>query len=68
MLKSIPGALKNLKTDTAQGEYYLTDCVKVLYNNSMPVSVVVADDPDEGEGINSVEQLELLTEKFKDRL
>ncbi len=61
-------SLKKIGKDNSQGEYYLTDCVKVLYDNGMPVSVVVADDPDEGEGINSVEQLAVLTEKFKDRL
>lgn len=66
--KMLFDSLKNIKNNNAQKEYYLTDCVKVLYNNGMPVSVVVADDPDEGEGINSVEQLEKLTEKFKDRI
>jgi len=66
--KTLFESLTKIGNDNSQGEYYLTDCVKVLYINSMPVSVVVADDPDEGEGINSVEQLELLTEKFKDRL
>lgn len=61
-------SLKKVGKDNSQGEYYLTDCVKVLYDSNMPVSIVVADDPDEGEGINSVEQLADLIEKFKDRL
>ncbi len=61
-------SLEKIGNNNSQGEYYLTDCVKVLYDNGMPVSVVVADDPDEGEGINSVEQLAVLSEKFKDRI
>ncbi len=61
-------SLTKIGTDNSQGEYYLTDCVKVMYDNDMPVSIVVADDPDEGEGINSVEQLAYLSEKFKDRM
>lgn len=61
-------SLEKIGNDNSQGEYYLPDCAKVLYSNDMPVSVVVADDPDEGEGINSVEQLAVLVEKFKDRL
>lgn len=66
--KKLFESLKNISNNNSQNEYYLTDCVKVLYDNGMPVSVVVADDPDEGEGINSVEQLAILVEKFKDKL
>lgn len=66
--KTLFDSLEKIGNDNSQGEYYLTDCVKVLYDNEMPVSVVVAEDPDEGEGINSIEQLEVLTEKFKDRI
>ncbi|KAA3637530.1 MAG: UDP-N-acetylglucosamine pyrophosphorylase [Calditrichaeota bacterium] len=61
-------SLGEIDTDNAQGELYLTDCVKVMFDNKMPVTLVVAEDPDEGEGINDVEQLRKMTEKFKDRL
>ncbi len=61
-------SLKEIGNNNSQSEYYLTDCVKVLYDKGMPVSVVVAEDPDEGEGINSVEQLADLVKKFEDNL
>lgn len=60
--------LEHIKNDNAQNEYYLTDCVKILFDNKMPVSVITCDDPAEGEGINSVEQLNQLAEKFKNRI
>lgn len=62
--KTLFDSLKKINNENAQKEYYLTDCVKVLYDNDMPVSVMVVDDPDEGEGINSVEQLNTLVAKF----
>ncbi|MCD6249767.1 MAG: NTP transferase domain-containing protein [candidate division Zixibacteria bacterium] len=51
--------------DNAQGEYYLTDAVKILHSQGYPVSVVQAADPDEVRGVNSVEQLEYLAKKFE---
>ncbi len=54
--------------DNAQGEYYLTDAVKILHGKGYPVAVVKATNPDEVRGVNSVDQLELLAEKFADRV
>lgn len=56
--------LAEIENDNVQGEYYLTDCVKVMYNNGFRVSVVAAANPDEGLGVNSAEQLEELSRKF----
>lgn len=60
--------LSQIKNDNAQGEYYLTDCVKILYNKGFRVSVVKAGNADEGLGVNSAEQLEQLSRKFGDKL
>ena len=38
-------ALRRLSPENAQGEYYLTDVVEVLYDAGYPVVSVVADDP-----------------------
>ena len=46
-------ALRRLRPDNAQGEYYLTDVFRML----RPVEVVRVDDPDEGLGINDRVQL-----------
>jgi len=53
--------------DNAQGEYYLTDAVKILHDKGLKVAVVAASNPDEVRGVNSVDQLQQLAEKFGDR-
>lgn len=53
-----------LKNDNSQGEYYLTDCVKILHRQGKRVSVVCADNSDEVMGVNSVDQLKDLEKRF----
>ncbi|MDH4619122.1 bifunctional UDP-N-acetylglucosamine diphosphorylase/glucosamine-1-phosphate N-acetyltransferase GlmU [Brevibacillus sp. AY1] len=50
-------ALKEVKNDNVQGEYYLTDCVGILRNQGEKVVGFAADDPDETMGINDRVQL-----------
>jgi UDP-N-acetylglucosamine diphosphorylase/glucosamine-1-phosphate N-acetyltransferase len=50
--------LRHITTDNAQREYYLTDVVRHLWRNKLPVSAVIADDPLEVGGINTPGQLE----------
>jgi bifunctional UDP-N-acetylglucosamine pyrophosphorylase / glucosamine-1-phosphate N-acetyltransferase len=56
--------ISEIGSDNAQGEYYLTDAVKLLHDRGLTVSVVAADDPDEVRGVNSVEQLEELARRY----
>lgn len=58
-------SLKTIGNENAQSEYYLTETVKVLRNKGLTTAVVTASDPDEVRGINSVEQLEYLAQKFR---
>jgi bifunctional UDP-N-acetylglucosamine pyrophosphorylase/glucosamine-1-phosphate N-acetyltransferase len=60
-------ALQEVRDDNVQGEYYLTDVIRILHDKGSRVSVVVADDPDEVEGINSVEELAQMATIFGDR-
>ena len=60
--------LDNLKNDNSQGEYYLTDSVKIMNDKGLKAAVISAEDPDEVRGINSVEQLQYLEERFGDRV
>ncbi len=60
-------SLDRIGTDNAQGEYYLTDVIKILYDKGLPVAVAVARDPEEVKGVNSVDQLEHLERVFADR-
>ena len=55
--------LKGIDNENSQGEYYLTDCVKILYQDGYRVSVARAANADEGLGVNSAEQLEQLARK-----
>lgn len=57
-------SLDQLTNSNAQGEYYLTDAVKILHSKGLRVSMVVAENPDEVLGVNSVEQLDELARRF----
>jgi bifunctional UDP-N-acetylglucosamine pyrophosphorylase/glucosamine-1-phosphate N-acetyltransferase len=50
-------ALGRLRPQNAQGEYYLTDIVGLLRADGQTVAAVVAGDPAEGLGVNSVAEL-----------
>ena len=51
-------ALKTLRTDNAQGEYYLTDIFKFFKINNSNIGAVPVENNVEIEGINTVEQLQ----------
>lgn len=53
-------ALTTLKTDNAQGEYYLTDIFKYFMDKKIKIGAVPVDNNVEITGINTVEQLEEL--------
>jgi len=56
--------IRQIGCDNSQGEYYLTDAVKLLYGKGMTVSVVMVRNPDEVRGVNSAEQLAELEDRF----
>lgn len=58
-------ALESINNNNAQGEYYLTDCVKFMFDRNLKVAPIVAQNPVEGMGVNSIEQLEELEAKFQ---
>ncbi len=51
-------ALDQVKNENEQGEYYLTDAVKILSKSDHKVSAFRAKNPQETMGINSLEQLQ----------
>ncbi|MBN4076190.1 NTP transferase domain-containing protein [Gemmatimonas aurantiaca] len=59
-------ALKQVGSDNAQGEYYLTDVIEIMNSENQPCFVVVADNPNEVCGINSIEQLKTLETLFSE--
>ncbi|MDZ4169310.1 MAG: bifunctional UDP-N-acetylglucosamine diphosphorylase/glucosamine-1-phosphate N-acetyltransferase GlmU [Coriobacteriia bacterium] len=60
--------LKKLTTDNAQGEYYLTDMLKVFRAEGLSVGAMVTDDPLETIGVNSREQLAEATSVLQHRI
>ena len=61
------GGLKNLNTNNAQREYYLTDVPKHVLDSGFDVGILLLDDPVEGSGINKQDELTQL-EKYLDNL
>ena len=55
--KALAAALREIKPDNAQGEYYLTDAVRLLLAKGKKVEAVVHPAPDECEGVNGRAQL-----------
>ncbi len=53
-------ALKTLKADNAQQEYYLTDVFTYFKKNGLKIGAIPADSSIEIEGVNTIEQLENL--------
>ena len=62
--KELFEVIDEIENKNAQGEYYLTDAVKIMHDKGLRVAVRKAGDPEEVKGINSKEQLEYLAEKF----
>jgi bifunctional UDP-N-acetylglucosamine pyrophosphorylase/glucosamine-1-phosphate N-acetyltransferase len=60
-------ALRRLSPENAQGEYYLTDIVEVLYEAGYPVTTQVVSDPMEAAGVNDRAQLAIAEAELRDR-
>lgn len=60
--------LKKVKNDNLQGEYYLTDLVKLFYNDNLKVSTYIVDDYDEISGVNDQAQLMSLEKMFQKKI
>lgn len=63
-LKDNIGKLEN---NNAQGEFYLTDLIGLAMSQGVPVKTIEVDNPLEGLGVNTVEQLRMAEAAFADR-
>jgi UDP-N-acetylglucosamine pyrophosphorylase len=50
--------LRHITPENTQKEYYLTDVFQYFWKHDLPIAAVVAGDPTEVQGINTLEQLE----------
>lgn len=57
-------ALKTLRTDNAQGEYYLTDVFSFFKKSGRKIGAFIAGNIAEISGINTIEQLEALEKEY----
>jgi bifunctional UDP-N-acetylglucosamine pyrophosphorylase/glucosamine-1-phosphate N-acetyltransferase len=60
--------LRNLSTNNAQGEYYLTDLIGMLRQSGKRVGAVVANDPVEALGVNSRAELAVVESEIQKRV
>ena len=51
------GALRQIGSANAQGEYYLPDLVQIYRDRGLPIETVTVDDPQEIMGVNSRKEL-----------
>ena len=61
-------ALKKIKPDNAQNEYYITDVIKIMNEDGLKTGAVIVEDNTEILGVNDKMQLELLTKVLKLRI
>ena len=61
-------ALKKLTPNNAQGEYYLTDVIKIMNEKGLKTGAVIVEDNTEILGVNDRLQLEMLTRVLRLRI
>ena len=61
-------ALKEITTDNAQGEYYLTDVIKVMHEKGLKTGSIIVDDYTEMLGINDRTELQIVTKFLQLRI
>ena len=61
-------ALQKVNNDNAQGEYYLTDVIKIMNDDGLKTGAVIVEDNTEILGVNDRSQLELLTRVLRMRI
>lgn len=61
-------ALKEVRSENAQKEYYLTDTIEILRNQKRPVFAFSTDDPAETLGVNTKDELAEIEEILRQRL
>ncbi|MCP4581024.1 MAG: NTP transferase domain-containing protein [candidate division Zixibacteria bacterium] len=64
--KLVP-VLKLLKAENAQAEYYLTDTIALFRTDNLKVSALISDNPNEGMGVNSQDELNLMESIIKEQ-
>jgi len=67
-IEELVEALKHVKNNNSQGEYYLTDVIKIMNDKGLKTGAVIVEDNTEILGVNDRAQLELLTRVLRMRI
>ena len=67
-IEELLSAIKQIKPDNSEGEYYLTDVIKIMNDKGLKTGAVIVEDNTEILGVNDRAQLELLTRVLRMRI
>lgn len=67
-IEELQSALKELKNDNVQNEYYLTDVIKIMYDKGLKTGSIVVSDNAEVLGVNDRMDLQILTKALQLRI
>ena len=67
-IEELLSAIKEIKPNNAQGEYYLTDVIKIMSEKGLKTGALIVEDNTEILGVNDRIQLELLTRVLRMRI
>ena len=67
-IEALLSAIDKIKPNNAQGEYYLTDVIKIMNDEGLKTGAVIVEDNTEILGVNDRAQLELLTRVLRMRI
>lgn len=67
-IEELLNALEYIKPNNVQGEYYLTDVIKIMNDKGLKTGAVIVEDNTEILGVNDRAQLELLTRVLRMRI
>ena len=67
-IEELLSAIKQIKPDNSQGEYYLTDVIRIMNEKGLKTGAVIVEDNTEILGVNDRTQLELLTRVLRMRI
>ena len=67
-IEALLDALKEIKPNNAQGEYYITDVIEIMNSKGLKTGAVIVEDNTEILGVNDRIQLEMLTKVLQMRI
>ena len=67
-IEALLEALKDIKPNNSQGEYYLTDVIEIIGNKGLKTGAVIVEDNTEILGVNDRMQLQMVTKILQHRI